>query len=281
MKPNIETFIACDASFEEATTVIFGAPYDSTTSNRPGTRFAPKAIRNDSFGLETYSPYQDKDLSEVKIFDSGDLELSFGRVDLALQDIEDHAREILSAGKRPLMIGGEHLVTLGQFRAVAEKYPDVCLIQLDAHTDLRQEYLGAELSHATIIRRIWDMVGDDRIYQLGIRSGEKAEFEFAKEHTHLTKFNLTGLPKAIADLKDKPVYLTIDLDVLDPSAFPGTGTPEAGGIDFMTLLQAIIDIAQLNVVAIDVNELSPHYDLSGASTALATKIIREILLAFN
>lgn len=281
MKPNIETFIACDASFEEATTVIFGAPYDSTTSNRPGTRFAPKAIRNDSFGLETYSPYQDKDLSEVKIFDSGDLELSFGRVDLALQDIEDHAREILSSGKRPLMIGGEHLVTLGQFRAVAEKYPDVCVIQLDAHTDLRQEYLGAELSHATIIRRLWDMVGDDRIYQLGIRSGEKAEFEFAKEHTHLTKFNLTGLPKAIADLKDKPVYLTIDLDVLDPSAFPGTGTPEAGGIDFMTLLQAIIDIAQLNVVAIDVNELSPHYDLSGASTALATKIIREILLAFN
>ena len=281
MKPNIETFIACDASFEEATTVIFGAPYDSTTSNRPGTRFAPKAIRNDSFGLETYSPYQDKDLSEVKIFDSGDLELSFGRVDLALQEIENHAREILSAGKRPLMIGGEHLVTLGQFRAVAEKYPDVCVIQLDAHTDLRQEYLGAELSHATIIRRIWDMVGDDRIYQLGIRSGEKAEFEFAKEHTHLTKFNLTGLPKAIADLKDKPVYLTIDLDVLDPSAFPGTGTPEAGGIDFMTLLQAIIDIAQLNVVAIDVNELSPHYDLSGASTALATKIIREILLAFN
>ena len=281
MKPNIETFIACDASFEEATTVIFGAPYDSTTSNRPGTRFAPKAIRNDSFGLETYSPYQDKDLSEVKIFDSGDLELSFGRVDLALQDIENHAREILSAGKRPLMIGGEHLVTLGQFRAVAEKYPDVCVIQLDAHTDLRQEYLGAELSHATIIRRLWDIVGDDRIYQLGIRSGEKAEFEFAKEHTHLTKFNLTGLPKAIADLKDKPVYLTIDLDVLDPSAFPGTGTPEAGGIDFMTLLQAIIDIAQLNVVAIDVNELSPHYDLSGASTALATKIIREILLAFN
>lgn len=281
MKPNIETFIACDASFEEATTVIFGAPYDSTTSNRPGTRFAPKAIRHDSFGLETYSPYQDKDLSEVKIFDSGDLELSFGRVDLALQDIENHAREILAAGKRPLMIGGEHLVTLGQFRAVAEKYPDVCVIQLDAHTDLRQEYLGAELSHGTIIRRLWDIVGDDRIYQLGIRSGEKAEFEFANEHTHLTKFNLSGLPKAIADLKDKPVYLTIDLDVLDPSAFPGTGTPEAGGIDFMTLLQAIIDIAQLNVVAIDVNELSPHYDLSGASTALATKIIREILLAFN
>lgn len=281
MKPNIETFIACDASFEEATTVIFGAPYDSTTSNRPGTRFAPKAIRNDSFGLETYSPYQDKDLTEVKIFDSGDLELSFGRVDLALQDIEDHAREILAAGKRPLMIGGEHLVTLGQFRAVAEKYPDVCVIQLDAHTDLRQEYLGAELSHATIIRRIWDIVGDGRIYQFGIRSGEKAEFEFAKEHTNLTKFNLNGLTQAIEALKDKPVYLTIDLDVLDPSSFPGTGTPEAGGISFVTLLQAIIDIAQLNVVAIDVNELSPHYDLSGASTALATKIVREILLAFN
>lgn len=281
MKPNIETFIGCDATFEEATTVIFGAPYDSTTSNRPGTRFAPKAIRHDSFGLETYSPYQEKDLSEVKIFDSGDLELSFGRVDLALQDIEDHAREILAAGKRPLMIGGEHLVTLGQFRAVAEKYPDICVIQLDAHTDLRQEYLGAELSHATIIRRLWDIVGDNRIYQFGIRSGEKAEFDFAKEHTNLTKFNLNGLSQAIEALEGKPVYLTIDLDVLDPSAFPGTGTPEAGGISFTTLLQAIVDIAKLNVVAIDVNELSPHYDLSGASTALATKIVREILLAFN
>lgn len=281
MKPNIETFIACDASFEEATTVLFGAPYDSTTSNRPGTRFAPKAVRNDSYGLETYSPYQDKDLTDIKVFDSGDLELSFGRVDLALADIRDHTTKIVKAGKRPLMIGGEHLVTLPAFEAVLEQYPDLCLIQLDAHTDLRDDYLGATLSHATVIRRIWDLVGDGRIYQFGIRSGEREEFEFAKTHTYLNKFNFNGLKEVIAEIGDRPVYFTIDLDVLDPSAFPGTGTPEAGGVSFETLLQAIVDIAQLNVVAVDANELSPHYDLSGASTALVCKIVRELLLALN
>lgn len=281
MQTNVETFIGCTASFAEAKTVLFGAPYDSTTSYRPGTRFASRAIRGESFGLETYSPYQDKDLEEVQVFDSGDLELSFGRVDLALADIKAHAAEILAAKKRPFMIGGEHLVTLGAFDAVLEAYPDVHVIQLDAHTDLRQAYLGAELSHATVIRRIWDRVGDQRIFQFGIRSGERAEFQFAKDHTYLQKFNFNGLTEVIEQLKGKPIYLTIDLDVLDPSAFPGTGTPEAGGVSFETLLEAILDLAELNIVGLDVNELSPPYDLSGASTALACKIIRELLLAIN
>ena len=281
MQTNVETFIGCTASFAEAKTVLFGAPYDSTTSYRPGTRFASRAIRGESFGLETYSPYQDKDLEEVQVFDSGDLELSFGRVDLALADIKAHAAEILAAKKRPFMIGGEHLVTLGAFDAVLEAYPDVHVIQLDAHTDLRQAYLGAELSHATVIRRIWDRVGDQRIFQFGIRSGERAEFQFAKDHTYLQKFNFNGLTEVIEQLKGKPIYLTIDLDVLDPSAFPGTGTPEAGGVSFETLLEAILDLAKLNIVGLDVNELSPPYDLSGASTALACKIIRELLLAIN
>ncbi|MBM7709283.1 agmatinase [Enterococcus lemanii] len=281
MQTNVETFIGCTASFAEAKTVLFGAPYDSTTSYRPGTRFASRAIRGESFGLETYSPYQDKDLEEIQVFDSGDLELSFGRVDLALADIKAHTAEILAAKKRPFMIGGEHLVTLGAFDAVLEAYPDVHVIQLDAHTDLRQAYLGAELSHATVIRRIWDQIGDQRIFQFGIRSGERAEFQFAKNHTYLQKFNFNGLTEVIEQLKDKPVYLTIDLDVLDPSAFPGTGTPEAGGVSFETLLEAILDFAKLNIVGLDVNELSPPYDLSGASTALACKIIRELLLAIN
>lgn len=281
MQTNVETFIGCTASFAEAKTVLFGAPYDSTTSYRPGTRFASRAIRGESFGLETYSPYQDKDLEEIQVFDSGDLELSFGRVDLALADIKAHTAEILAAKKRPFMIGGEHLVTLGAFDAVLEAYPDVHVIQLDAHTDLRQAYLGAELSHATVIRRIWDQIGDQRIFQFGIRSGERAEFQFAKNHTYLQKFNFNGLTEVIEQLKDKPVYLTIDLDVLDPSTFPGTGTPEAGGVSFETLLEAILDFAKLNIVGLDVNELSPPYDLSGASTALACKIIRELLLAIN
>ncbi|EOT30352.1 agmatinase [Enterococcus saccharolyticus] len=281
MQANIETFIGCDASFEEAQTVLFGAPFDSTTSFRPGTRFASKAIRGDSFGLETYSPYQDKDLTEIAVFDAGDLELSFGRVDLALAGIKAHTADILAADKRPFMIGGEHLVTLGAFDAVLEKYPDVHVIQLDAHTDLRQDYLGAELSHATVLRRIWDRVGDGRIFQFGIRSGERAEFQFAQEHTHLQKFNFDGLAEVVAQLKGKPVYLTLDLDVLDPSAFPGTGTPEAGGVSFETLLAGLLTISELTIVGVDVNELSPQYDLSGASTALACKIIRELLLAIH
>ena len=281
LTPNIETFIACESSYEEAQTVLFGAPYDSTTSYRPGTRFASRAIRSESFGLETYSPYQDKDLEEIQVIDSGDLELSFGRVDLALADIKARTQTILADNKRPFMIGGEHLVTLPAVEATFEKYPDLQVIQFDAHTDLREAYLDAKLSHATVIRRIHDFLGDGKIHQFGIRSGERAEFQFAKEHTNLHKYNLEGLKETVAALKDTPVYLTIDLDVFDPGVFPGTGTPEAGGIFFMEFVESLKLISQLNIVALDVNELSPTLDQSGASTALACKVVRELLLAIH
>lgn len=281
LTPNIETFIACESSYEEAQTVLFGAPYDSTTSYRPGTRFASRAIRSESFGLETYSPYQDKDLEEIQVFDSGDLELSFGRVDLALADIKACTQTILADNKRPFMIGGEHLVTLPAVEATFEKYPDLQVIQFDAHTDLREDYLDAKLSHATVIRRIHDFLGDGKIHQFGIRSGERAEFQFAKEHTNLHKYHLDGLKETVAALKDTPVYLTIDLDVFDPGVFPGTGTPEAGGIFFMEFVESLKLISQLNIVALDVNELSPALDQSGASTALACKVVRELLLAIH
>lgn len=281
LKTNSDTFIGCEAAFTAADIVLFGAPFDSTTSFRPGTRFASRAIRGDSYGLEVYSPYQDKELTDYHICDAGDLELSFGRTDLALSDISETTRMILSHGKLPFMIGGEHLVTLGAFRAVAEKYPDVHVIQFDAHTDLRQEYLGAELSHATVIRRIWDVIGDGRIHSFGIRSGEKAEFEFARAHTHLYPFQLDQVEEVVQKLTGKPVYITLDLDVLDPAIFPGTGTPEAGGVDFMTLLSALLAVSKLQVVGADMTELSPQYDLSGASTATACKLVREWLLALS
>lgn len=281
LTPNIETFIACESSYEEAQTVLFGAPYDSTTSYRLGTRFASRAIRSESFGLETYSPYQDKDLEEIQVFDSGDLELSFGRVDLALADIKARTQTILADNKRPFMIGGEHLVTLPAVEATFEKYPDLQVIQFDAHTDLREAYLDAKLSHATVIRRIHDFLGDGKIHQFGIRSGERAEFQFAKEHTNLHKYHLDGLKETVAALKDTPVYLTIDLDVFDPGVFPGTGTPEAGGIFFMEFVESLKLISQLNIVVLDVNELLPTLDQSGASTALACKVVRELLLAIH
>lgn len=281
MERNIETFIGCDAEYEEAKMVLFGAPFDSTTSFRPGARFGSATIRHESFGLETYSPYQDEDLSDYKVFDSGDLELCFGDSVRAVADITDRADQILSDGKIPLMIGGEHLVTLGAVRAALKKYPNLHIIHFDAHADLREDYLGMQLSHACVLRRCHELVGDGRIHQFCIRSGERSEFEFAKMHTDMHKFDFSGLEELVVSLRREriPVYFTIDLDCLDPSVFPGTGTPEAGGVSFKELLDAILVVTGCNVVAADVNELAPMLDASGASTAVACKVVRELMLA--
>ncbi len=276
-----DCFIGCDADYESAEIVLFGAPFDSTTSFRPGARFGPAAMRHESFGIETYSPYQDEDISDYDIMDSGDLELCFGSAESALKDIEDRAAEILADGKTPLLLGGEHLVTLGAFRAAVKKYPDIHIIHFDAHADLRDDYLGAKLSHACVIRRCHDLIGDGRIHQFCIRSGERAEFRFAAEHTDMHKFSFEGLSETIAALGDTPIYLTIDLDCLDPSEFCGTGTQEAGGVSFKELLSAILTVCKGNVVAADMNELSPMLDTSGRSTALACKTLRELLLAIS
>lgn len=277
MNPNISTFIACDAAYEEAKAVIYGTPFDQTTSFRPGTRFASQTMRSESFGIETYSPYQDKDLLDIKVMDAGDIELPFGDVERSLGMIYQQAKQILEDGKMPVMIGGEHLVTLPQFKAVLEKYPDVHIIHFDAHADLRMDYLGQQLSHACVMRRCYELVGENRIFQFGIRSGERSEFEVKGIYTHM--FDLATFPQIVEELKGKPVYFTLDLDVLDPSVFPGTGTPEAGGVTFKELLEAVMYLQKLKVVAFDVNELAPNYDHSGVSTAVACKILREILLA--
>lgn len=282
LNKNVEVFMACEKEAHEADIVLFGAPFDSTTSYRPGTRFGSSAIRRESYGIECYSPYQDKDLEDTKVMDCGDLELCFGNTKKALAQIEEQAKEILDNSAIPFMLGGEHLVTLGAFRAVLEKYPDIHIIHFDAHADLREEYLGEQLSHASVIRRCWDLVGDKRIYQFGIRSGDREEFYWAKEHVTMRKFDFEGLEEVLEKLEGKPIYFTLDLDVLDPSVFPGTGTPEPGGVTFDALRKAAEKVcSRANVVACDVNELSPHYDPSGISTAAACKIVREMLLALS
>ena len=285
MKKNIETFIACDAEYEDAKVVIFGAPFDSTTSYRPGARFGSAAIRHESYGLETYSPYLNCDLEDLDVYDAGDLELPMGSAEMTLDAISACTSEILNAGKIPFMLGGEHLVTLGTVREVAKKYPDLHIIHFDAHADLRDDYLGVKLSHACVLRRCHDILGDGRIHQFGIRSGERAEFGFARAgHTDLHQFSLEGLDSVADDLASSrvPVYFTIDLDVLDPSVFPGTGTPEAGGVSFDQLRKALTKVCQtVNVVALDVTELAPTLDPSGVSTAVAGKVVRELLLAIN
>lgn len=278
-KKNISTFIGCDSEYEEADKVIFGAPFDGTTSYRPGTRFASQYIRNESYGIETYSPYQEKDLEDLRVFDGGDLDFPFGNTEKVLKMIEEYETKVLSDGKLPIMIGGEHLVTLGAVRAAVKKYPNLHIIHFDAHADLRDDYLGEKLSHACVLRRCHELVGDGKIFQFGIRSGERAEFQFASKHTEMCKFDFAKLYDTCKQI-NAPVYFTIDLDVLDSSIFPGTGTPEAGGVNFNQLTAAIITVGGLtNVVAADINELSPPYDPSGISTACACKTLRELLLA--
>lgn len=280
MEAQSSTFIGFEDSFEESKAVLFGVPFDGTTSFKPGTRFAPSAMREDSWGLESYSPYLDRDLEDLKLFDYGNLEVPFGDKKTALRMIQEMTAEIIDAGKIPVMIGGEHLVSLGPVKALSKKYEDLHIIHFDAHTDLRNDYLGEALSHATVLRRIYDQVGDGRLNQFCIRSGLKEEFEWAKEHSHLEKFTYNTLEQRVELLVNKPVYITIDLDVLDPSVFPGTGTPEPGGIDFHDMMKIISILSRLeNVVGLDVVELSPKFDASGVSTAVACKTLRELVLA--
>lgn len=283
MNKNVETFIGCDSGYNESKIVLWGAPFDSTTSFRPGARFGSAAIRHESFGIETYSPYQDKDLTDIKVFDCGDLELCFGSSESALNDIEEQTEKILNDGKLPIMIGGEHLVTYGAVKAVFKKYPELQIIHFDAHADLRDDYLGVKLSHACVLRRCHDLVGDGKIHQFCIRSGERDEFKFAASHTDMHKFNFDGLKEVCEELSknNTPVYFTIDLDCLDPSMFCGTGTPEAGGVNFAQLLDAILTVSKTNIVGADVNELAPMLDASGASTAVACKVLRELILSIN
>lgn len=274
-------FMACDNDYDDAAIVIFGAPYDGTVSYRPGTRFAPSAIRNESFGIETYSPYLKKDLEDIKVFDAGDLDFGLGNSRKVLDEIRDMTAKIAEDGKIPVMLGGEHLVTLGCIEAMVKKYPDLHILHFDAHADLRAEYLGDELSHACVLRRCYEILGDNRIFQFGIRSMTREEDEFAQEHTTQVKYTLDGVDNAVTQLKGKPVFVTIDLDVLDPAYFCGTGTPEPGGVSFKELMEAIYKLKKLKIVGADINELAPHYDQSGMSTITACKILRELVLTIE
>ncbi len=270
--------MACEAEYAEADFVLFGAPFDGTCSYRPGSRFAPNAIRTESFGIETYSPYLKKDLEDISVFDMGDLDLPFGNTKAVLEIIEESTDTIISDGKIPFMLGGEHLVTLGAVRAAAKKYSGLKIIHFDAHADLRGDYMGEELSHATVIRRCAELLEDKSVYQFGIRSMTREEDIWAEEHAFQNKYDTRTLADRLKEIGDAPVYLTIDLDVLDPSIFPGTGTPEPGGISFVELISAVHKMSGVNIAACDVNELAPHYDTSGVSTITACKVIRELLL---
>jgi len=279
MNHNKVTFIGFEDEYKESTAVLFGAPFDGTSSFKPGSRFGPNAMREDSWALESYSPYINKDLEDLKLFDYGNLELPFGDKKNSLRMIKDFVNKIVDDGKIPIMLGGEHLISLSSIKALSKKHSDLHVIHFDAHTDLREDYLGESLSHATVMRRVHDVLGDGHINQFCIRSGLKEEFEWAKSHTNLEKFTFDTLIDCVQNLKNRPVYISIDLDVLDPSIMSGTGTPEPGGINFHQMLEIIQTLSKLNnVVGFDVVELSPKYDVSGVSSAVACKILRELTL---
>lgn len=276
------TFIGCGSDFASATSVLLGVPFDGTVSFRPGARFAPAQIRMESVGLETYSPYFDADLTDFSLCDLGDLEPPFGNTEKVLQLVQEQTRHVFQHNKKLIMLGGEHLISLPAITEAKRQYDDLVVLHFDAHTDLRSDYLGETLSHATVMRRVWEVLGDGRIWQFGIRSGTREEFYWAKAgRTVLQMHDFTGLGAAIAEIGHRPVYLTIDLDVLDPSVLPGTGTPEAGGVSFPDLITALKAVSTLNIIGSDLVELAPHYDHSGASSAVACKVLRELIIAVS
>jgi len=264
-------------SFDEADIIMVGLPYDGTCSYRPGTRFAPENIRIASYGLESFSPLQNKDLDNVKFYDAGEIDFQLGNREDTLQKIEQAAEETLFYNKKWLGIGGEHLVTYPAIKAYIKKFPDLCVIHFDAHADLREQYLNEKFSHACVMNLVSGIIKPENLIQIGIRSGTKEEFDRIKKNNTLVKTH-EELENRLKTLNNKPVYLSIDLDVLDPSIMSGTGTPEPGGMTYTELIQWLMRIKNMSIVGADVVELSPHYDISGISTIVAAKVIREVLL---
>ncbi len=256
---------------------LFGVPYDGTTSFRPGTRFGPAAIREVSQGIETYCPQLDRDLEDLAFADLGAVDIGFGAPEPVIKAVQQATAAVLNLGLRPLMLGGEHSISSGAVAAVAQHYPDLVLVQLDAHADLRESWLGSRHSHACAMRRCLEVLPSQALLQLSIRSGTRAEFKELRSSGRLIP-DVAGLRDALAPLKGRPIYLTVDLDWFDPAVLPGTGTPEPGGFlwaDFAAVIDVLVDH---QMVAADVVELAPQLDTSGVSSVLAAKVTRSLLL---
>lgn len=274
-------YMGSTPNYSEANMVLVGAPMDFTTSFRPGTRQGPQQIRLVSYGLEEYSVYLDKDLADYAYYDAGDVAVPFGNVPESLNRIGQTIGRILDDKKIPLLLGGEHLVSLPAIQQAAERYDDLVLLHFDAHADLREDYIGETHSHATVIRRVVDLIGGKNVYQFGIRSGTKDEFMFAKEHTNMYVDQLLEpLSQILPQLQHRSVYVTLDIDVVDPAFAPGTGTPEPGGCTSKEIIKAVHMLGQLNVVGLDLVEVSPVLDQSERTALLAAKLVREMILQF-
>ena len=259
---------------------LFGVPYDGTTSFRPGTRFGPAAIRDVSNGLETYCPQLDLDLEDLAFADLGAVDIPFGAPEPVLEAVRDSTQAVLNRGLRPLMLGGEHSITAGAVAAVARRHPDLVLVQLDAHADLRDSWLGSHHSHACAMRRCLEVLPSQQLFQLSIRSGTRVEFEELHSSGRLMA-DVEALATALEPLRGRPLYLTVDLDWFDPAVLPGTGTPEPGGY-LWSDFAALVDVLRRHqLVAADVVELAPQLDPTGVSSVLASKVTRSLLMLLS
>jgi agmatinase len=273
-------YYCANSEFKKSNIVLLGVPYDGTSSYRPGSRFAPDAIREASYGIESFSPYQRKDLRDLKICDLDNIPLSFGDKELNFKIIESFVQKIVYSRKKLISIGGEHLISYPIIKAFKKKYKDICVLHIDAHSDLIDTYRGERFSHATVMKRVGEIVGFENLFQLGIRSMNKSDFVLPYRDKNMHLFDLSKISEFIEQIGDKPAYVSLDLDVLDPSIFPGTGTPEPGGVDYKELLECILKFQSFKkVVGADIVELSPHYDASGVSSVVAASALRELLLA--
>jgi agmatinase len=275
-----QNFLSANASFEESNVVILGCPYDGSASFRPGARFGPAAIRKASWGIETFSPYFQRDLSQYSIHDMGDLELPLGEKKISLGLIRKALRKILSRKKFPILLGGDHLITLPIIEEILPITPQLHLLQIDAHTDLRDDYLGESLCHSTVMKKVVDLLDGDRLFQIGIRSGTEEEFKLARKMRSIVSLDPGSLSSMIKRLRNQPVYITLDLDVIDPSLLPGVGTPEPGGLSFKELISLLKKLQPLHVIGFDMVELTPDYDPTQISALTASAILREMILAF-
>jgi agmatinase len=275
-----QTFISAKTPLKEATAVILGCPYDGSASFRPGARFGSSAIRKASWGIETFSPYFQRDLTQCSIHDMGDLELPLGEKKISLDLIRKALDQILSKKKCPILLGGDHLITLPIVEELSLRHPDLHLVHIDAHTDLREDYLGETLSHSTVMRKVVDHLGDGRLFQIGVRSGTEDEFKLARKWKSIVPNDPRSLKGMVKRLKNLPVYITLDLDVIDPSLLPGVGTPEPGGLTFQGLVSILKTLQSLRVVGFDLVELTPDYDPTGISSVTASVILREMILTF-
>lgn len=274
-------FIGSTEDYSSAAPVILGVPLDCTVSFRPGTRFGPQEIRLQSEGLETYSPYLDRDLIDYVYCDAGNIILPPGQLKECFRRIQVITTSLLKEGKFPLFLGGEHLITLPVVEAVARLYPNLAVLQFDAHADLRDAYLGDNFSHATVMRRVTEIIGGKNLFQFGIRSGTKEEFIFAQKETNFFPFEIKEPLKEVNSfLRGRPVYITLDIDVCDPAYAPGVGTPEPGGCTPQELIQALHLMGAQQVVGMDLVEINPLSDPTARTAALGAKLVREAILSY-